>query len=130
MELCARVDDWKNHDIHHFGDLLLHGVFSVITGKSDIEKEVNAHVFIPCISSSLSSEHGIVYSATDAPGCQVSDLTLTYSACYENNSQELISFITLVASQEIKADMKGLSAHELCSILYTFLSEFCFAVKR
>jgi hypothetical protein len=39
-ELCLRVDDWKNHDIAHFGDLLLHGQFTVVTGKSDVEKEV------------------------------------------------------------------------------------------
>ncbi|OBT88763.1 hypothetical protein VE02_02402 [Pseudogymnoascus sp. 03VT05] len=39
VDLCTRVDDWKNHDINQFGDLLLHGVFTVITGKSDLEKE-------------------------------------------------------------------------------------------
>ncbi len=58
VELCARVDDWKNHDINHFGDLLLHGIFTVITGKSDIEKEVSIHISIPCIASSQSSERG------------------------------------------------------------------------
>lgn len=41
VDLCTRVDDWKNHDINQFGDLLLHGVFTVITGKSDLEKEVS-----------------------------------------------------------------------------------------
>lgn len=40
-DLRARVDDWKNHDIDHFGELLLHGQFTVLTGKSDIEKEVS-----------------------------------------------------------------------------------------
>lgn len=39
-DLCARVDDWKNHRVDHFGDLLLHGHFPVITGKSDVQKEV------------------------------------------------------------------------------------------
>ncbi|KAI9730775.1 MAG: hypothetical protein M1818_008055 [Claussenomyces sp. TS43310] len=39
-DLCTRVDEWKGHDIDHFGDLLLHGQFTVVTGKSDIEKEV------------------------------------------------------------------------------------------
>jgi cell division control protein 24 len=39
-ELCTRVDEWKGHDIEHFGDLLLHGQFTVVTGKSDVEKEV------------------------------------------------------------------------------------------
>lgn len=39
-DLCARVDDWKNHRVDHFGDLLLHGQFPVVTGKSDVQKEV------------------------------------------------------------------------------------------
>ncbi|KAF8856849.1 hypothetical protein BDZ45DRAFT_745029 [Acephala macrosclerotiorum] len=39
-DLCARVDDWKNHRVDHFGDLLLHGHFPVVTGKSDVQKEV------------------------------------------------------------------------------------------
>lgn len=40
VDLCARVDDWKNHRVDHFGDLLLHGHFPVVTGKSDVQKEV------------------------------------------------------------------------------------------
>ena len=39
-DLCDRVDDWKNHRVDHFGDLLLHGHFPVVTGKSDVQKEV------------------------------------------------------------------------------------------
>lgn len=39
-DLCARVDDWKNHRVDHFGDLLLHGHFPVVTGKSEVSKEV------------------------------------------------------------------------------------------
>ncbi|KAE8440930.1 hypothetical protein EG329_006192 [Mollisiaceae sp. DMI_Dod_QoI] len=39
-DLCARVDDWKNHRVDHFGELLLHGHFPVVTGKSDVQKEV------------------------------------------------------------------------------------------
>jgi cell division control protein 24 len=39
-DLCGRVDDWKNHRVDHFGDLLLHGHFPVVTGKSDVQKEV------------------------------------------------------------------------------------------
>lgn len=39
-DLCARVDDWKNHRVDHFGDLLQHGHFPVVTGKSDVSKEV------------------------------------------------------------------------------------------
>ncbi|OBT49447.1 hypothetical protein VE00_00363 [Pseudogymnoascus sp. WSF 3629] len=45
VDLCTRVDDWKNHDINQFGDLLLHGVFTVITGKSDLEKEYTIYLF-------------------------------------------------------------------------------------
>lgn len=47
-DLCSRVDDWKNHDIDHFGDLLLHGQFTVVTGKSDVEKEVRAQNLTLC----------------------------------------------------------------------------------
>ncbi|KAH7346862.1 BcCDC24, RhoGEF protein [Rhexocercosporidium sp. MPI-PUGE-AT-0058] len=39
-DLCARVDDWKNHRVDHFGELLQHGHFPVVTGKSDVQKEV------------------------------------------------------------------------------------------
>lgn len=39
-DLCARVDDWKSHRVDHFGELLLHGNFPVVTGKSDVQKEV------------------------------------------------------------------------------------------
>ena len=41
VELCNRVDDWKNHQVDQFGELLLHGQFTVVTGKSDVEKEVS-----------------------------------------------------------------------------------------
>jgi cell division control protein 24 len=36
----TRVDDWKSHKIESFGKLLLHGVYGVITGKSEQEKDV------------------------------------------------------------------------------------------
>ncbi len=39
-DLCVRVDDWKNHRVDHFGELLQHGHFPVVTGKSDVQKEV------------------------------------------------------------------------------------------
>lgn len=44
QDLCARVDDWKNHRVDHFGDLLLHGHFPVVTGKSDVQKEVRSPI--------------------------------------------------------------------------------------
>lgn len=39
-DMEARVEDWKNHQIDQFGDLLLHGHFPVVNGKSDGQKEV------------------------------------------------------------------------------------------
>ncbi|PBP16682.1 CDC24 Calponin [Diplocarpon rosae] len=39
-DLCARVDDWKLHRVEQFGELLQHGHFPVVTGKSDVQKEV------------------------------------------------------------------------------------------
>jgi len=42
VDLCNRVDDWKNHRVDQFGELLLHGHFPVVTGKSDVQKEVRS----------------------------------------------------------------------------------------
>ena len=53
VDLCARVDDWKNHRVDHFGDLLLHGHFPVVTGKSDVQKEVRPHPFTLMKSTSI-----------------------------------------------------------------------------
>lgn len=39
-DLINRVDDWKNHRVDSFGKLLMHGVYGVITGKTDQEKDV------------------------------------------------------------------------------------------
>lgn len=51
-DLCARVDDWKNHRVDHFGHLLQHGHFPVVTGKSDVQKEVRPPLnFVQNISS-------------------------------------------------------------------------------
>ncbi|KAH6603771.1 guanine-nucleotide dissociation stimulator [Trichoderma cornu-damae] len=44
-ELIVRVDDWKSHKIESFGKLLLHGVYGVITGKSDQEKDYEIYLF-------------------------------------------------------------------------------------
>ncbi|KAI1324092.1 hypothetical protein F5Y16DRAFT_315493 [Xylariaceae sp. FL0255] len=41
-ELKLRVDDWKNHKIDQFGRLLLHGVYTVITGRTEQEKDVRS----------------------------------------------------------------------------------------
>ena len=40
QDLIVRVDDWKSHKVDNFGSLLLHGVYTVITGKSEQEKDV------------------------------------------------------------------------------------------
>jgi cell division control protein 24 len=39
-DLKGRVDDWKSHRMDQFGDLLLHGVYTVVTGKTEQEKDV------------------------------------------------------------------------------------------
>ncbi|PHH88747.1 hypothetical protein CDD83_7092 [Cordyceps sp. RAO-2017] len=44
-ELIGRVDDWKSHKVESFGKLLLHGVYGVITGKSEQEKEYEIYLF-------------------------------------------------------------------------------------
>ncbi|OAA56132.1 Rho guanyl nucleotide exchange factor [Niveomyces insectorum RCEF 264] len=44
-DLVNRVDDWKNHKVDQFGRLLLHGVYTVVTGKSDQEKDYEIYLF-------------------------------------------------------------------------------------
>ncbi|KAI0156369.1 Rho guanyl nucleotide exchange factor [Xylariaceae sp. FL1272] len=44
-ELRFRVDDWKNHKVDQFGQLLLHGVYTVITGRSEQEKDYEIYLF-------------------------------------------------------------------------------------
>ncbi|KAH6657625.1 Pleckstrin homology domain-containing protein [Truncatella angustata] len=44
-DLKKRVDDWKNHRLEHFGRLLLHGVHTVITGRSEQEKDYEIYLF-------------------------------------------------------------------------------------
>lgn len=41
-ELIGRVEDWKNHRVEQFGRLLQHGIYTVITGRSDQEKDVSS----------------------------------------------------------------------------------------
>ncbi|KAL1842962.1 hypothetical protein VTJ49DRAFT_3603 [Mycothermus thermophilus] len=43
-DLVARVDDWKKHRVEQFGKLLLHGVYPVVTGKGDQDRDVR----LPC----------------------------------------------------------------------------------
>ncbi|KAH7148300.1 Pleckstrin homology domain-containing protein [Dactylonectria macrodidyma] len=44
-DLVSRVDDWKNHKVEQFGKLLMHGVYGVITGKNDQEKDYEIYLF-------------------------------------------------------------------------------------
>ncbi|KAI1339943.1 Pleckstrin homology domain-containing protein [Xylariaceae sp. FL0016] len=44
-ELTRRVDDWKNHKVEQFGRLLLHGVYTVVTGRSEQEKDYEIYLF-------------------------------------------------------------------------------------
>ena len=55
VDLCTRVDDWKNHRVDHFGDLLLHGHFPVVTGKNDVQKEVRPYHSIITSAASIGS---------------------------------------------------------------------------
>jgi cell division control protein 24 len=43
-DLVTRVEDWKKHRVDQFGKLLLHGVYTVVTGKGDQEKDVGSPV--------------------------------------------------------------------------------------
>lgn len=44
-DLVHRVDDWKNHRVAHFGQLILHGVYTVITGKTEQERDYEIYLF-------------------------------------------------------------------------------------
>ncbi|KAI0385611.1 hypothetical protein F5Y04DRAFT_188620 [Hypomontagnella monticulosa] len=44
-DLIRRVDDWKNHRVESFGRLLLHGVYTVVTGRSEQEKDYEIYLF-------------------------------------------------------------------------------------
>jgi len=44
-DLKNRVEDWKNHRVDQFGKLLLHGVYTVVTGKSEQEKDYEIYLF-------------------------------------------------------------------------------------
>ncbi|KAI8692005.1 DH domain-containing protein [Fusarium sp. Ph1] len=44
-DLTNRVEDWKSHKVEQFGNLLLHGVYGVITGKTDQEKDYEIYLF-------------------------------------------------------------------------------------
>ncbi|KAK4140994.1 pleckstrin domain-containing protein [Dichotomopilus funicola] len=44
-ELVTRVEDWKKHRVEQFGELLLHGVYTVVTGKGDQEKDYEIYLF-------------------------------------------------------------------------------------
>ena len=43
-DLESRVDDWKGHKLDHFGELLLHGSYTVVKGEGsrEVEREVSA----------------------------------------------------------------------------------------
>ncbi|KAL2133977.1 hypothetical protein VTI74DRAFT_1280 [Chaetomium olivicolor] len=44
-DLIARVEDWKKHRVDQFGKLLLHGVYTVNTGKTEQEKDYEIYLF-------------------------------------------------------------------------------------
>lgn len=49
-ELKTLVEDWKGHRIEGFGDLLLHGQFTVLKGESmtskNEEREVSTNIYL------------------------------------------------------------------------------------
>lgn len=94
QDLCNRVDEWKGHDVHQFGELLLHGVFTVVTGKSDVEKEVKtsytvSHPDMPMMPtpSSTTPSSGSHTSQKN----QVSDLVLSNQILLLSRSFALFS---------------------------------------
>ncbi|KAL8378067.1 hypothetical protein RB595_008659 [Gaeumannomyces hyphopodioides] len=44
-DLKSRVDDWKSHQVTQFGSLLLHGVHTVLTGKTEAERDYEIYLF-------------------------------------------------------------------------------------
>ncbi|KAJ4291221.1 Guanine nucleotide exchange factor for Cdc42p [Collariella sp. IMI 366227] len=44
-DLVSRVEDWKKHRVDQFGKLLLHGVYTVNTGKTEQEKDYEIYLF-------------------------------------------------------------------------------------
>ncbi|KAH6695716.1 CDC24 calponin [Plectosphaerella plurivora] len=44
-DLKVRVDDWKNHKVEQFGKLIQHGCYTVVTGKTDQEKDYEIYLF-------------------------------------------------------------------------------------
>lgn len=52
-DLRGRVDDWKNHKIEQFGKLLQHGCYTVVTGKTEQEKDVS------CFTPANDSQHDV-----------------------------------------------------------------------
>ncbi len=46
-ELAQQVDDWKGHNLDHFGELLLYGTFAVVKtdGNKDAEKDYRVYLF-------------------------------------------------------------------------------------
>ncbi|KAI9800638.1 MAG: hypothetical protein M1825_003960 [Sarcosagium campestre] len=46
-ELQSRVEDWKGHNIQHFGELLLYGTFTVVKGdgRNDVERQYKIYLF-------------------------------------------------------------------------------------
>ena len=61
-ELLGRVEDWKGHDITHFGELLLYGSHTVLKGEGQKEVEREVRVISDALDSFL-----CVFVPTAAP---------------------------------------------------------------
>ncbi|KAI0406353.1 Rho guanyl nucleotide exchange factor [Xylaria palmicola] len=44
-DLRVRVDEWKGHQFQHFGQLLLHGIYTVVTSRTEQEKDYEIYLF-------------------------------------------------------------------------------------
>jgi hypothetical protein len=76
-DLVSRVEDWKKHRVDQFGKLLLHGVYTVITGKGDQEKDVGYP--IQCLSS-------FPRAPADLFGFSTRSISLSASCCAARRS--------------------------------------------
>lgn len=84
--LVTRVDDWKNHTVEQFGKLLMHGIYGVVTGKSDTEKVVSVS-YVP-FSSLLSQRRcrPSWYADTNRTSTTSTSSSLSSSAAKKSSS--------------------------------------------
>ena len=67
IELQNRVEDWKGHQIDHFGDLMLFGTFTVLKGEGakEVEREVRDIFF--SLSPNIRKQMRYAYGQNRSP---------------------------------------------------------------